>query len=418
MDCVVRETLLALDRTPTLSDAEQRRGVLYLRLAVAAVGFAMALQMGMDANFVANDLGITGWQRAQAEAVRESCGIVAFAFLAILAGLPEPIIAAGMLALLGVGIGGYAFVPNFGWFVGMSLVASQGLHVWMPLPRSMAMALADPARIGHRMGQVHSAGAGGFICGIAVGLGLNRLGVQIRPLFLLAGTMAIVAGAMCLGIPRQIKTPGPRLVFRRRYGLFYVLSFLEGWRKQIFVCFAGFLLVREYDTPLWVMLTLAGGVHTLTYIGAPHVGRLIDRVGERRVLMFYFGCLTFFFIGYAVIPIRGVLFALFVVDNAFFVFAMALTTYVGRIAPGREHTATLSMGVAMNHVAAVIMPLVGGLLWWRVGYEWTFLVGALAAAVSVVVAMRLPRKSSARAPLLSAIPEPPVPNDPHRVGTP
>ena len=71
---------------------------------------------------------------------------------------------------------------------------------------------------------------------------------------------------------------------------------------------------------------------------------------------------------------------------------MAQTTYVNRIAPPSEHTATLSMGVAMHHVAAASMPLFGGILWKFAGHEWTFLIGALAAAASIPVVMRLPRR--------------------------
>ncbi len=69
---------------------------------------------------------------------------------------------------------------------------------------------------------------------------------------------------------------------------------------------------------------------------------------------------------------------------------MALTTYIGRLAPPNEKTMTLSMGVAMNHVAAVTMPLVGGIVWKYLGYQWTFLIGSVAAAVSILAAMRVP----------------------------
>ena len=73
---------------------------------------------------------------------------------------------------------------------------------------------------------------------------------------------------------------------------------------------------------------------------------------------------------------------------------MSLTTYVSRIAPQNELTPTLSMGVAMNHVAAVAMPLLGGIIWGRFGYQWTFLMGAAAALISVGVTMRVPRKAA------------------------
>ena len=365
--------------------------MLFLGIAVASVGFTMALQMGVNANFVADVMKLSGFQVGMLEAVRESCGILALGILALLAGFAEPMVGAAMLLLLAAGIAGYGFVPSYGWLVAVSVVWSQGLHVWMPLPDSMTLGLAEPGRAGFRIGQIRAGGAAGFALGIAAALGLTLLGVEIRPMFVVAAAAALLGAAACFGIPRGIKTPGPRLVFRRRYALYYALSFLEGWRKQIFICFAGFLLVRVYATPLPVILVLFGTVQVIGYFASPRVGRLIDQVGERRVLVFYYACLSAFFVGYAFIPVRGVLYVLFVVDNAFFVFGTALTTFVGRMAAPSEYTPTLSMGVAMNHVSAVIMPVVGGILWIRLGYQWAFLVGAAAAALSIFVALRVPR---------------------------
>jgi len=373
--------------------AHRRRGLVFLALAAAGVGFALHVQMGLNANFLADEMRLTGDQVGFLEAFRESCGIVALLVLALLAGLAEPLVAAAMLALVAVGLGAYAYVPTYFWLVVWSLVWSQGLHVWMPLPNSMAMALAEPGRTGHRLGQVRSAGAAGAGAGLVAALALDAAGVPIRPMYVVAAGAALLAAAACLGIPRRMRTPGPRLVFRRRYGLFYLLSFLEGWRKQIFVAFAGFLLVKRYGAPLGHLLRLWIAIQVICWLAAPLVGRLIDRVGERRVLVFYFAGLTLFFAGYAFIPDRRVLYALFVIDSSFFVFAMALQTYVNRIAPAAERTPTLSAGVAANHVAAVAMPLVGGLLWKYMGYRWAFLIGAAAAAASVLAALRVPPRA-------------------------
>jgi len=377
-----------------LATEHRRRGLVFLALAAGGVGFALAVQMGVNENFVVDVLGLGGLQRGLLETFRETCGMTALAVLALLAGLVEPLVGAAVLLLFAVGLGGYTFVPSYGWLIAASLVWSQGLHVWMPLPQSMAMALAEPGRTGRRVGQVQAATAAGSGLGLGAALALTAGGVPIRPLYLVAGAAALLAAGACLGIPRKIKTPGPRLVFRRRYGLFYLLSFLEGWRKQIFLCFAAFLLVRVYATPLPTMLLLWIAVQAIGWVVSPHVGRLIDRVGERRVLVGYFACLTLFFAGYALLPFRGALFVLFVVDSAFFVFAMALTTFVSRIAPPGEHTATLSMGVAMNHVAAVTMPLVGGLLWQYADYRLVFAMGAAVAAASVLAALRVPPRGA------------------------
>jgi len=218
--------------------------------------------------------------------------------------------------------------------------------------------------------------------------------VAMRPMYLVAGAMAVLAAAACFGIPHGLKTPGPRLVFRRRYRLYYLLCFLDGWRKQIFLCFAAFLLVKQYGTKLSTLLSLWLVIQAIGYVGLPRVGRLIDRIGERRVLMFYFTCVTGVFLGYAFIPSRHVLYVFFVADSAFSMCGTALTTYVNRIAPPSEHTPTLSMGVAMNHVGAVLMPFVGGVLWRYLGYQWAFLIGTAAAIVSVAAASRLPRRGA------------------------
>ena len=388
------------------AERERRRGRLFLGGAVAAVGFSLALQMGMNANFLSQDLGFSGAQLGILEAFRESCGIWALGVLALLAGLAEPLVGAAMLVLFAVGIGGYALVPDFFWVVVASLVWSQGLHVWMPLPASLAMGLAEPGRVGLRLGQLQSAGAAGFFAGLAAGYVLTRLGVAIRPLYYAAALAGLLAAACCLGIPRAIRTEGPRLVFRRRYGLYYLLCFLEGWRKQIFICFAPFLLVQKYHTPLSTILILNGIVQIVGCVSGPAAGRLIDRIGERRVLVFYYACLTMFFVGYAFVDVPRLLYVLFVVDSSFFVFGMALNTYVNRLVPAGERTPTLSMGVAFNHAAAVAMPLVGGILWVTLGPRWTFLAGTFAAALSVLVALRVPALGR---PPVTALPEPAAP---------
>ena len=394
----MRNTPMAKEAPPgplpagvTLSAAQRRRGILFLGIASAGVGYVMATQLGLNENFLVELINVTPLQKGLLESARETCGLTALLVLALLAGFAEPLVAAGMLALLACGMAGYGLAPSYAWVVVMSLVWSQGLHVWMPLPNSMTLALAEPGRKGFRLGQIRSAGAIGSALGLAVAFTLSRLQVPMPLLFVMAGGVGLLAAAACLGMPRQLKTPGPRLVFRRKYRLFYILSFLEGWRKQIFICFAAFLLVKQYHTELTTMLMLWGTVQVIGYFASAPVGRLVDHLGERKILVFYFAGLALFFLGYGTITNRYILYGLFVVDSAFFVFVMALTTYVGKIAPPNEHTATLSMGVAMDHVAAVSMPFLGGIIWKFFGYQWVFVAGAVVALISIVPALCLPK---------------------------
>jgi MFS family permease len=370
----------------------RERGIRFLCMAVGATGFAIMLQMALNANFVVEQMKLEGFQQGLLEMFRESCGIFALGILALLAGLAEPLIGAGVLAVFAVGLASYCFVHDYFWLVIASLVWSQGLHVWMPLPNSMGLALAEPGREGRRLGQIQAAGAAGSGMGLVCALILSYLGVAIRPLYIVAGVMAIVSAGACFYIPRQIRSEKPRLVFRRRYGLYYLLSFLEGWRKQIFLAFAGFLLVKEYGTTLTTMLLMWTAVQAVGWFTSPAVGRLIDRVGERRVLVFYYSFMTVCFVGYAFIRSKFLLYGVFLLDSSFFVFAMALTTYIGRLTPPNEKTMTLSTGVAVNHIASVTMPLVGGLAWKYIGYQWTFLIGSAAAVAAIIVATRIPQR--------------------------
>jgi MFS family permease len=372
--------------------ARRAKSLFFLRLAAASVGFTLTLQVALNSNFVVQEMHLSGLEQGFLEMFRESCGIFALGILAVVAGFAEPVIAAVVLLFVAVGLGSYAFVHSYLWLVLLSLVWSQGLHIWMPLPNSMGLALAEPGSEGKRIGQIQAAGAMGSGLGLVCAYVLNLTGVAIRPLYILAGAAAVIGAGACLYIPREIRSEKPKLVFRKEYGLYYLLNLLEGWRKQIFLAFAGFLLVTHYGTSLRTMLVMWMVTQAVGWFTSPAVGKLIDRVGERKVLIFYYSFMTLCFFGYAFFKQKYLLYGVFLLDSGFFVFAMALTTYIGRLAPANEKTMTLSMGVAFNHIASVTMPLVGGFAWKYLGYRWTFLIRAAAAAASIYAASFVPNR--------------------------
>ena len=162
-----------------------------------------------------------------------------------------------------------------------------------------------------------------------------------------------------------------RLVLKRRYLLYYALNFLQGLRKQMFITFAIFALVKVHGMPVETTMVLVLINQVLITLTAAWMGRLIDRFGERRMLSVSYSVLVFVFLGYAVVEHRPSLYALYCLDNLIFFGGIALTTYAHKIAPPDELKPTLAMGVTMNHVAAVAAPLVGGLrlaLFWLRGH--------------------------------------------------
>ena len=374
-----------------ISDRDRKRGLFFVAVASAFVGVALTLQIGLNSNFLVGEIGVSGFQAGLLEAVRESCGIAALGIFVLIAGLTEPVIASLFLILIALGMGAYSIAPTYGYVMLFSLTWSVGFHVWTPLPNSMTLALAEPGKAGFRLGRVAAAGALGSASGIGIAFVLTLLGVRIRPLYLIAGGAAVLAAAACVGIPRTLKTPGPSFVIRRRYARYYVLNFLEGWRKQIAIAFGGFLLVKVHGAGLLEILVLSAVIQAIGYFTSPRVGKLIDRVGERKVLVFYYSFVTIMFLGYAFLQGRYILYAVYILDNATFVFNTGLTTYVNKIAPKSEHRPTLSMGVAANHVASVTMPFLGGVLWATLGYRWAFLIGIPAAAASIWIVLGMPR---------------------------
>jgi predicted MFS family arabinose efflux permease len=181
----------------------------------------------------------------------------------------------------------------------------------------------------------------------------------------------------------------PKLIWRRKYRLYYALTLLEGCRKQVFVTFAIYALTREYHTSLKIIASLMVINGIFSMLGAPIVGKMIDKIGERKILMFCYTCLIFVFIGYATIRNVHILYVLYTLDNILWLSAPCLTTYLKKIADPADLSASLSMGISINHSAAVTVPLIGGFLWNSLGYPITFFGGAVVVFISLLCAARL-----------------------------
>jgi MFS family permease len=216
--------------------------------------------------------------------------------------------------------------------------------------------------------------------------------------FYLAGGCILAAAILCSRLSTHAAgAPRARLILRREYGLFYLLTFLEGCRRQIFSIFASFALILVYHVPLSAMLALQFINSILIALTAPVIGRVVDRYGERAPLTFYGAALITVFLGYATLENRAALYALFLIDNVLFTFGVGFTTYLHRIARPDELTPCLAMGTTMNHIAAVTVPVSGAWLWYHYqNYQLPFWVGVGIAAVSLVATRWLPAESARR----------------------
>ena len=209
--------------------------------------------------------------------------------------------------------------------------------------------------------------------------------VGYEGLFVLAGLAAVLGGVTLLFATRKVPADEHKgILLKREYALYYLLNFLGGCRKQMFITFAIFALVKVHGMPVETTLVLAFVNQFLITLSAPILGLMVDRFGERIMLSASYIGLIFVFLGYGLIEHRPTLYVLYCIDNLIFFGSIALTTYIYKIAPQRDLKPTLSMGVTMNHVAAVIAPLVGGVVWHLFGYQIIFFAGSVLAFISLV----------------------------------
>ena len=350
----------------------------------------LGIQAASYPNFMVEELAIRPEQLGILESIRETPGFILVVIAALTMRVAEPLLASIALLVESLGMFSVYFVGSVDALIAVSFCWSLGFHTYHPLSQSIALALAEENQRGRRLGQLRSATALAQLIGMgSVGFLAAQFG--LRSLFLVAGVAIFLAAITIFRIPRDLRqVEKPRVVVRRRYSLYYTLIFLEGCRRQVFATFAVYALVQVYHATIYQIAALMIGVNVANLILAPLIGHWIDRFGERRILTLYYACLIPLFVGYATVSSLTALFALYAADGILMTLSLALTTYVDRIAERRDVMPTLAMGVTMNHLAAVIVPISGGLLWASFGYQLFFLLGAGVVVISLVVTQRLP----------------------------
>lgn len=372
----------------TTYSAHKRRDLRLVCSALAALMFGFGIYQSTVYSFAVDKLGLDALQYSVVESIRETPGFLMVIIAALTMRIAEPRLAGAALSLIAMGMLGYGFVNDFYSFALFSFVWSIGLHTWMPLLSSMVLGLSDEGKQGKTLGTTNAVGSMATFAGFAsVAIIGQRLSYP-NWYFLSAAIVGIgaltILRAGCHGHSEK-----PRLVFKTRYRLYYALTFLEGCRKQVFITFAPFVLVKVYHTPVNVIAALMMINSVVNFTGFPLIGRLIDRVGERRVLMASYTCLIPVFLGYGFLRDVRLLYCLLCLDNLLYLSTIGLTTFLSRLAEPKDVLPSLSMGVTMNHIAAVIVPVVGGLIWASLGYTITFVSGAAVVLVSLLAASRI-----------------------------
>jgi MFS family permease len=387
------------------------RNLLLFLAGIALLGAAGGMMETTFNNYVAEIFNLAADARGKLEFPRELPGFLTALFAGILCFVPETRIAAFSALAIGVGMLGLAWMePNWTSLLIFTTVWSIGAHLLMPVRSSLTMDMADAKQRGRRMGQVASTGLAASIAGCAVVWISMRWLKAGYPVIFTIGALAAFAAALFLFAMRM---PGahlqrPRFVWHNRYWLYYVLSLLFGARKQIFITFGPWVLIRVFHQPVWIFAQLWIATAILGVFFQPWLGRAIDRWGERRVLLadsvlLLFVCLGYGFADRLPVPKLALwlLYGCFVGDNLLFGVNMARDTYLSKILVRPDHLGpTLSLGVSINHAVSMSVPALGGWIWMVYGHAYVFVATAVIAVLMALFSnlLRLPAHRPQTAP--------------------
>ncbi len=356
-----------------------------LACAVFGTGVFFGIQFSLFHNFIVERIGIDAHELGYMEAFREVPGFLNALFIAIMMYFAPPILAGISLIVMGFGLALYSQANSFLAVLIYSFVWSIGFHAWIPLQGTMALSYSEGEEKGKWLGSLRSVESLSMLAAIILCMfAVNML--EFEGLFQIGGASVAIGGVALMFASRQLQAEREnRFVLRKCYWLYYLLSFLQGCRRQIFITFAVFALVKVYGTDRSIIITLILINQVIVFFFSPLMGQLVDKLGERIMLSASYIGLIFVFVGYALLKNPHHLYLLYCIDNFLFVGGIAMMTYVNKIAPKSDLKPTLAMGVTMNHIAAVTAPLVGGLVWMKLGYEVIFISGAAVALITLIV---------------------------------
>jgi predicted MFS family arabinose efflux permease len=385
-----------------LSEADRlpawRRPEALLYLMAAAMPLSFATWSALLNNFVVEMAGFTGKEIGWLHTVREIPGLLAVLVIMILWVMREQVLALVMLALLGAATAVTAWFPSFTGILVMTMLSSIGFHYFETVNQSLQLQWVDKARAPRVLGRIVAVGAGASLAAYGAIVALwDVLGLDYNKVYLASGgmTVAIVVFA-ALAYPQfqAHHVQHRHMVLRRRYWLYYALQLMAGARRQIFVVFAGFMMVEKFGMHVSEMTLLLLINYLINMAVAPVMGRALGRYGERKVMGFEYIGLTLVFLAYGGLYWFGwglmVASALYILDQLFFALSFSLKTYFQKIADPQDMAPTAAVAFTINHIAAVFLPAALGYLW-AVAPDYVFLLGAGMAVVAFALVCLIPR---------------------------
>ena len=375
-----------------------RRPVFLLILMAFAMPIAFSGWTALLNNFVIEVGGFTGVEIGWLHTFREIPGFLAVGVILLIFIMREQVLALLSLALLGLATSLTAFFPEFSGILILTVLGSIGFHYYEAVNQSLQLQWIDKTVAPQVLGWVSAVGSfASLLTYGAIVITWKAFDLSYSFVYITSGGITVFIALICFFIFPQIESPRlqvNRVVIRPQYWLYYALQFMAGARRQIFLVFAAFMMVKKFNFEVHEVTFLFLINFALSMLFSPLVGKAITVYGERKMLALEYIGLTFVFLAYGGIYYFGwggvkVAISLFIANHLLFAMSFALKTYLQKISNPSDISSTTAVAFTINHIAAVFLPAVLGYLWINnpIG---VFIIAALMALVSVFLSMLIP----------------------------
>jgi predicted MFS family arabinose efflux permease len=369
-----------------------KKNPMYLYLVVLTIASTTGLQAWTTLfnNFAVEIARLDGDRIGIIQSVREIPGFLALLAIFVIRIIPEHRLSAVSILLLGLGLAATGLLPSFGGLALTTLVMSFGFHYYETTNMSLTLQYFDQRTSPWVFGKLRSiAAASSIVVGIFIFFMASLL--DFTGMYLVIGSL--IAAVALWGFTRQPARSDAiaqqkKMIFRRRYWLYYFLTFMAGARRQIFIAFSVLLLVQKFGYSVQAVTLLFVLNNAINFFLSPTIGRAIIRYGERKVLSLEYLSLIFIFLAYAFTDSKWVAGGLYILDHIFFNFAIAINTFFQKVGDPADVAPTMAVGFTINHVAAVFLPALGG-YFWVIDYRIPFIAGAGMALISLTAVQRI-----------------------------
>lgn len=368
----------------------------HLLLAMAfTMPLVFSVWMVLLNNFVIEKANFTGIEIGILQSLREVPGFLAFTVIYALIFIKEQRLALISLAITSLGVFLTGYFPSVIGLYLTTILMSIGFHYYETLSQSLTLQWIDKDKSAHFMGRMLSVKAAASLLAFSsIWFLMEQFSWGYQATYALFGGIGLLMTLLLATSFKHFEEKTPqtkKFILRKSYWLFYALTFFSGARRQIFVVFAGFLMVEKFGYSVADISALFLVNYVFNWLFAARIGKLIGRIGERATLRIEYIGLIVIFISYGFVENANIAAALYVIDHLFFALSIAIKTYFQKIAKPEDIASTAGVSFSINHIAAVVIPALLGMLW-IIESSWVFYIGAGFALCSLILAMLIPDK--------------------------